>query len=231
VANQVLRMFLKREYQEQRYIAFNERPVEYQFVFRAIARYCPIHLLDIGTGKSAFPSLVRQCGLIVTATDNILDFWPAGMCNRHYYILNDDIRTMKLNRSFDMITCISVLEHIRDSESAVRSMFHLLKPGGHLILTFPYNERRYIENVYDLKGSNAPAGLPYITQAFSRSQVQNWVDEHRAQLVEQEYWRYYSGPFWTVGERLTPPIQANASELHQLTLLLLRKPLSAGSKQ
>ena len=227
MANHVLRMFLKREFREQRYIAFNERPLEYQFAFRQITKYCPIHLLDIGTGKSAFPSLVRQCGLIVTAIDNIRDFWPTGMCNRHFYVQNDDIRATKLNQHFDMITCISVLEHIRDSGSAVRSMFQLLKPGGYIILTFPYNEQGYIENVYDLKGSNAPPGLPYITQAFCRSQVQNWLTEHKAQLVEQEYWRYFCGPYWSVGERLTPPVQVNASELHQLTLLLLHKPLNA----
>jgi SAM-dependent methyltransferase len=227
LANQLLRMFMKREFRKQTYITFNERPVEYQFAFKQIAKYCPIQVLDIGTGKSAFPSLVRQCGLVVTAIDNIRDFWPKGMCNRHYYILNDDIRATKLNIQFDMITCISVLEHIRDADAAVRSMFKLLKAGGHLVLTFPYNEQRYIENVYDLAGSNAPPGLPYVTQAFSRRQVQHWLVEHQAQLVAQEYWRYYSGPYWSVGERLSPPVQVNGSELHQLTLLLLHKPLSA----
>lgn len=39
--------------------------------------------------------------------------------------------------SFDLVTCISVLEHIPQDDCAVRSMWALLKPGGKLILTLP----------------------------------------------------------------------------------------------
>jgi SAM-dependent methyltransferase len=39
--------------------------------------------------------------------------------------------------SFDVITCISVVEHIPDDHRAVQKMWNLLTPGGHLILTVP----------------------------------------------------------------------------------------------
>jgi SAM-dependent methyltransferase len=39
--------------------------------------------------------------------------------------------------SFDLITCISVLEHIPEDARAVRTMWSLLRPGGKLILTVP----------------------------------------------------------------------------------------------
>jgi SAM-dependent methyltransferase len=39
--------------------------------------------------------------------------------------------------SFDLITCISVLEHIPEDYTAVRTMWSLLKPGGKLLLTLP----------------------------------------------------------------------------------------------
>lgn len=39
--------------------------------------------------------------------------------------------------SFDLITCISVLEHIPEDGAAVRAMWSLLRPGGKLILTVP----------------------------------------------------------------------------------------------
>jgi ubiquinone/menaquinone biosynthesis C-methylase UbiE len=41
------------------------------------------------------------------------------------------------DRSFDLITCISVLEHIPDNISAVSKMWNLLKPGGRLFITVP----------------------------------------------------------------------------------------------
>jgi len=39
--------------------------------------------------------------------------------------------------SFDLVTCISVLEHIPQDAAAVQAMWSLLRPGGKLILTLP----------------------------------------------------------------------------------------------
>jgi SAM-dependent methyltransferase len=39
--------------------------------------------------------------------------------------------------SFDLITCISVLEHIPKDKAVIETMWSLLCPGGKLILTFP----------------------------------------------------------------------------------------------
>ncbi len=39
--------------------------------------------------------------------------------------------------SFDLITCISVLEHIPDDKKAIKKIWSLLKPGGRLVLTLP----------------------------------------------------------------------------------------------
>jgi predicted SAM-dependent methyltransferase len=39
--------------------------------------------------------------------------------------------------TFDLITCISVLEHIPADEEAIKIMWSLLRPGGRLIITMP----------------------------------------------------------------------------------------------
>lgn len=39
--------------------------------------------------------------------------------------------------SFDLITCLSVLEHIPEDKDALETMWSLLRPGGKLILTLP----------------------------------------------------------------------------------------------
>ena len=81
--------------------------------------------------------------------DNVKDYWPSGMSNRHYYILDRDIASSKrleLDGKFDLITCVSVLEHIIDHKMALQNMFGLLNEGGHLIITCPYTENNYTEN-------------------------------------------------------------------------------------
>jgi len=56
--------------------------------------------------------------------------------------------------SFDVVCSISVLEHIPDDVAALRGMWHLLKPGGRLLLTVPCEAERseeYIDrNVYGI---------------------------------------------------------------------------------
>lgn len=39
--------------------------------------------------------------------------------------------------SFDLITCLSVLEHIPEDKAVLKTMWSLLRPGGKLILTLP----------------------------------------------------------------------------------------------
>ncbi len=213
----------KYEYTSQTFTRFNERPVELSFVFRKLGEIYPRKILDVGTGTTALPHLMRNCGCLVTAIDNIRDYWPAGMRNRHYHVIDDDITSTHISDTFDLITCISVLEHIQKPNDAIRNMFSLLKPNGHLILTFPYNERSYIRNVYELPGSSYGQGSPYITQSYSRTELTQWLDDNHASIVNQEYWQFWKGNHWTIDEQVIPPKQVNADETHQLTCILIRK--------
>jgi SAM-dependent methyltransferase len=223
LANAYNRRLCRREFMTQEFLGINERPVEYRFVFEQLTRAFPKSVLDVGTGKTALPQLMRTCGFMVTAMDNIKDYWPSGMVNRHFHVLDDDIRAPTLRGPFDFITCISTLEHIREHARAVRMMFSLLRLGGRLVLTFPYNERMYVENVYALPGSIGADKYPFVTQAFSRRQVDEWTSANGAQVVAQEYWRYFDGPFWTIGNRVVPPLRVEPGELHQISCLALQK--------
>lgn len=213
-----------REYKKQVYLGVNERPIEFAFLFRQLVAAWPKNVLDVGTGMTALPHLMRNCGFHVTATDNIKDYWPTGMVNRHYHVINDDITRSSLNETYNVITCISVLEHIHDHRAALKSMYRLLAPGGRLILTCPYNEKQYVQNVYELPESSVQEKFAFVTQAFSRMEVNSWLEDEPYELLEQEYWQFFDGEYWTCGERLIPPRRVNVEERHQITCLLLGKP-------
>ena len=213
----------EQEFEEQQFTRFNERPVEFAFAFRMIATYYPGTILDVGTGMAALPHLMRNCGPLVTATDNVRDYWPQGMVNRHYHVIDDDITSTRLSGQFDLVTCISVLEHVQNADAAVRNMFSLLNPGGRLVMTFPYNEQSYVRNVYDIPGSSYGRGLPYITQSYSRSELARWLTNNDAEIVTQEYWRFWEGEHWTVGKQIIPPEQVRAEDQHQHTCVCLKR--------
>lgn len=74
----------RSEFAVQRFRKHNERPIEYRFLFECLTKLRPVSVLDVGTGDTALPSLLAHCGCVVTAMDNVRDFWPSGMFNKHW---------------------------------------------------------------------------------------------------------------------------------------------------
>lgn len=201
----------------------NERAIEYGFALKWLTEIYPREVLDIGSGASAWPNIVAACGFHVTAVDKIKGYWQGGFLNRHFYIINDDITNSKISKKFDFITCISVLEHIPEHENAISGMFDLLKPGGYLLLTVPYNHKKYVENVYLLQESDYAKNAPYICQVFSETEVEKWLERNSARIIEQEFYEIFEGELWTFGSRVYPPRQVGREERCHLTCILMQK--------
>ena len=220
---QAFGLITKREFEDQRWEKRNERPIEYGFALDVLRDTCPKTVLDVGTGLTAWPSLLRTCGYVVTALDNVEDYWPAGMFNRHWHVLNDDIRAPRTSEAYDAITCLSVLEHIEESAAAVGGMFSLLKPGGSLVLTCPYKEDEYVPNAYDLPKAGYGHNAPYVCQQYDRTHINAWLKDNDAELVNQTFWRFFDGVYWTEGSALEPPKKVRKTARHQISCMHFRK--------
>lgn len=143
--------------------------------------------------------------------------------NRHYKIYNDGITNPKTTEKFQFATCISVLEHIPAHRSAVINIHNLLNKDGYLILTFPYNENVYDENIYMHPNAGYGQTANFITQVYSRDEIDCWLASTSFQIIDQEYYKVFTGEMWTIGGRVTPCEQTSKSELHHLTCILLQK--------
>lgn len=201
----------------------NERPIEFGFALKWLSKIYPAEVLDVGSGTTAWPHVMANCRISVTAIDKIKGYWKGDFFNRHYYIISDDITKPKIKKQFDLITCLSVVEHIPNHKKAINEMIKLLKPGGHLVLTFPYNEKQYIDNVYKLPDAGYGQNSPYICQVFSRKEIDAWLKENPAKIIDQEYYEIFSGDLWTFGERIYPPRKAKKGERCHLTCILIQK--------
>jgi SAM-dependent methyltransferase len=197
----------------------NERPLEYAFVFRHIGALQPRTVLDVGSGQSALPALMRTCRAAVTAIDNIRDYWPRGMVNRHWHVVDDDITRPRLSQTFDLVTCVSVLEHIADQVAAVRGLYALTRPGGHAIVTTPFGQVGH-PNVYTLAGSRGTAN-PYICRQHSPADLAEW-EKIGFTVADREYWRVFDSPYWSVGAVLPQPVRSD--EPAHVACLLLQRP-------
>jgi len=213
---------LEREWRLPPIQELKEYVFQFEFALRAVARHMPRELLDAGSGMSAWPHLVAECGIRVTATDEISSYWGS-MFNRHYHVIADDITASKLDRQFDMVTCLGVLTTIEDDGAAVHNLFRLVKPGGHLVLTIAYNEDEAVPNAYALPGATYGEDYRFICRMFSRAEVDGWLAAEGGEIEEQEYFRVFSGRYWASGERLEPPLRVGVDEPHQYTALSIRR--------
>ncbi len=213
---------LKREFKSQ-IINPNERVIEYEFVFKELIRIMPKKILDVGSGTTSLPSLISSCGFDVTAIDNIIDYWKNVDCyNKHFYIKKDDITNTELKEKFDVITCISTLEHIWNYINAIKNMSRLLNPKGSIILTFPYDKETYVQNIYSFSNCNLK-NMPFICQIFNEKCIKYMIEKTGLVIFRREYWQCFDGGMWQIGKRLKKPVYKTYWEKFDLLCLVLRK--------
>lgn len=121
----------------------NERILEIPFILRSLPTP-PSRILDVGACESPLSLMLSSMGYKVTA----LDTRPYHFSHSHLKTEVADITEFNTAVKYDVIICLSVLEHIglavygnrRQSgldQAALKSMFNLLTPGGTLFLTTP----------------------------------------------------------------------------------------------
>lgn len=100
------------------------------WLLNRFSKYLTGEILEVGSGIGNFTSKLSKYGE-VTAIDYDPDYKNAnfGDIEKGKYFFK--------NQKFDSIVCMNVLEHIKNDKKALKNMFNLLKPSGHLILLVP----------------------------------------------------------------------------------------------
>lgn len=205
-------------------VTLNERTIEYGFALRHLAEICPRTVLDVGTGKSSWPHLLAMSGYKITAIDNVKNYHSVSeYWNRHWHVINDDIISPKTSDTFDVITCISVLEHIPEHEQAISSMFGLLNNNGHLILTVPFHKDVYHSNIYKHPQAGYGTDFSFICQIFSDVELCKWLEANKGIVLHEELYEVFTGELWTFGKRLVPPRKVSRNMNHHLGCFVIKK--------
>jgi ubiquinone/menaquinone biosynthesis C-methylase UbiE len=98
--------------------------------------------LEVGPGSGIYLKTLSEAYREVVAIDvedaYLRHLRPLADQVHNLELQVDDITCSKLpSGCFDLILCSEVIEHIADSQSAIREMRRLLKPGGMLVLSTP----------------------------------------------------------------------------------------------
>jgi 2-polyprenyl-6-hydroxyphenyl methylase/3-demethylubiquinone-9 3-methyltransferase len=109
-------------------------------------------VLDVGCGGGLLSEGMASCGASVTGID--LSEKPLGVARLHllesgrsvdYRLVATETLAAETPASFDVVTCLEMLEHVPDPASTVAACAQLVKPGGQVFFsTINRNPKAYL---------------------------------------------------------------------------------------
>lgn len=142
-----------------------------------VARYLYGHMLNAGCGTRDIHSYLRTRGVTKITRYDVASQEPDVIIG---YLESMPFADM----SFDSVLCNAVLEHVRDAESAVRSLARVVRKGGHIVIAVPFLQpyhpspgdyRRYTADGLAQLGSSAGLEVVEILPVHSFAQTLGWM--------------------------------------------------------
>lgn len=112
-----------------------------RLIWRTLQHLKYARLLDVGCGKAANLIFLMKMGVSGVSCEGA-DLSPGAIeANRRklpevpFHVL--DIEKEYLNRTYDLVTCCEVVEHLNDRNVAFSNLVRMVEPGGYLLITSP----------------------------------------------------------------------------------------------
>ena len=159
-----------------------------------IAKVAGKKLIDVGCGAGILSEAMAQRGATVTGID--MGTEPLDVAKLHLHESNLEIDYQQSTAedfsqqhaaSFDVVTCMEMLEHVPDPASVVKACADLCKPGGDLFFsTINRSPKSYLMAVlgaeYVLK--LVPKGTHSYEKMIRPSELASWCREAELELQD-----------------------------------------------
>ena len=152
------------------------------------------NILDVGCGGGILSEALHDFGGIVTGIDAAGPGIEVAKVhakennkNISYFEKTAETLNEECPESFDIVTCLEVLEHVPDPKNLVKTCVSLLKPGGSLFLsTINRNPRSWItaivgaEYIFKL----LPKGTHEFNKFIKPSELASFIRHANSELIE-----------------------------------------------
>lgn len=111
----------------------------------------PLDILDAGGGTGVMTQVMLDLGHRVTLTDISTETLTLAKNrlgdNNKLEIKHVDILSLSNQKQYDLVVCHAVLEWLHDPFEVIRKLVDLIKPGGHLSLSFFNHDAQMFGNM------------------------------------------------------------------------------------
>ena len=112
-------------------------------------------ILDLGCGNGRVYELLKDKGIEYYGLDiseELIKKAKRSIAKGHF-IVGDLLHTPYKDGEFDIVLCVATLHHIPSKEArekAIKEIYRVTKPGGHILLTFWYfwNKPFYVKQIF-----------------------------------------------------------------------------------
>ncbi|MDX1914279.1 MAG: bifunctional 2-polyprenyl-6-hydroxyphenol methylase/3-demethylubiquinol 3-O-methyltransferase UbiG [Methylophilus sp.] len=157
-------------------------------------------VLDVGCGGGILSESMAEKGAHVTGIDlgekalNVarLHSLESGVAVDYQYISVETLAEQQ-PASFDVVTCLEMLEHVPDPASIVRACAKLVKPNGHVFFsTINRNPKAYLLAVIGAEYllNMLPRGTHDYEKFIKPSELAAWMRQSELTLVDEIGMRY-----------------------------------------
>jgi 2-polyprenyl-6-hydroxyphenyl methylase / 3-demethylubiquinone-9 3-methyltransferase len=117
-------------------------PLRRQFICQHVGEIFDKKILDVGCGGGILAESLAKLGADVTGID--MGNEPLNIAKLHaletgtklnYEKVTAEEKAQSHANSFDVITCMEMLEHVPDPQSIVRACAQMVKPGGYVFFS------------------------------------------------------------------------------------------------
>ncbi|MFP3013742.1 MAG: bifunctional 2-polyprenyl-6-hydroxyphenol methylase/3-demethylubiquinol 3-O-methyltransferase UbiG [Arsenophonus sp. NC-QC1-MAG3] len=150
-------------------------------------------VLDIGCGGGILSESITKEGALVTGIDMSSELLQVAKLHAlennmkiKYLQITAESYAEKHPQTYDIVTCMEMLEHVPDPESVVQSCAKLVKPGGDVFFsTINRNKKAWLlaiiaaEHILKI----VPKGTHDIKKFIKPSELLSWID--KTSLQEQ----------------------------------------------
>jgi 2-polyprenyl-6-hydroxyphenyl methylase/3-demethylubiquinone-9 3-methyltransferase len=151
-------------------------------------------VLDVGCGGGILSEAMARCGAEVTGIDLSekplkvaqLHLLESGLTVRYELISAEELQKTSSN-SFDVVTCMELLEHVPDPSSTVAACAKLAKPGGRVFFsTINRNPKSYLHAVIGAEYllQLLPKGTHDYARFIKPSELSRWCREAGLSAIE-----------------------------------------------
>lgn len=207
--------------QWQRVVEFGPgTQARYRLIAEIIRKYeLSGSLLDVGCGLGQLLSKIRKdfpdrfskfCGMDFSE-EAIKAISNKGVADDLFI---GDIRNQNTfkGKSFDVVICSEVLEHIADYKKATANLSQLVRPQGHLVITVPYSAKYWTRHD-DFSGH---------IRRFEKRQIENELEGCKFTILESFVWGAF---FYNLYYKLLA--RAKPQELMSSKNILIKKIASS----